>query len=1102
MTQPTPYQRQFNFTGWSSSSPNRPQPGVSLDADFNAIRLTLSQVLANLALIQRDDTRLANGSVGVDQLDGTALAIIGQGGFTVRGDWTPFTPYVRGDVVSADGLVYLVVTPHTSNAILAVDLAADLLVTIFNPNAIPEPGTATLADGDYGDIDATLAGTQLTIGDGVVGNSKLAQVAPATIKGRVTSGVGPVEDLSGSAVTALLNTFTDFTRGIVPASGGGVTNFLRADGSWSQPGEVSLSAPGYMSVADKTKLNGITPGAVDGAGARAAVYTGGTMTGPLILAGDATSALGAATKQQVDAIAAGFLNKFSVSLATTANIVLSGEQTIDGVLTSGTRVLVKNQTLPAQNGIYVSAAGAWARAADMNVWGEAYGAGVFVTAGSTLAATGWSGTSVTGGTIDTTPITFVQQSASITYSASTGLALGGNAFSLSGQALSLHNLGGAGLFTRDSGGVISLTTMTAAGQALLDDADNAAQRTTLGLGTSATVNTGTSGATIPLLNGSNTWANTQTYVAAPLAPSFLAQGTFPAFKLIDNDSAVNARQVLLAQNADRFSLFAVNDANTIFNEAIGVTRSGATPTGVYTSPALFEAGSRVWTDATGNAKVAAAQFTMANGVSAIARALQDRQKDYVSVMDYIPIALHAGIRDRTISTATDLSAYIALALTEEAAVEFPPGLYPWNTSRTVYRAVLSIKGAGEGVVDIRVGFAAGDVLTIGSAGPGVASYINVEGLLFTAGVARTSGAFLKPRFVYASRFQNLAFAGGADGLYLDTAINVAVDRIQIISPIAITNGVVIDGGRDHYITKVYGEGTSSVKGNKLIDIRFTAASWITQVGGIYFDVAVDLRPTAPGAHIDWFFGSQIAGDLCTTAGIRIDCANAERIKGVTLLDSWGSSSGIGTVITTSGIGTVDGVTMIGQRGFSNQNEAVRVVPGVGSVKNIDLIAHKIAGNSQASLGTYDGIYVGPGVQGFRCIAGSAGNYGDFTPTQRYGLYLAAGATDLIIVALNDFTNNATGSVFDGATGTTKRFSCNAGFNDRYSGTATLLSGQTSVNVNHSLGGVANRVQITWTSIPPAEAYVNGKDATKFTVNTTSAPVGNRTFDWEAHIYEV
>lgn len=57
--------------------------------------------------------------------------------------------------------------------------------------------------------------------------------------------------------------------------------------------------------------------------------------------------------------------KASVRAATTANIALNGLPTIDGVvLVVGDRVLVKNQGTGSQNGIYVAAAGAWARSAD------------------------------------------------------------------------------------------------------------------------------------------------------------------------------------------------------------------------------------------------------------------------------------------------------------------------------------------------------------------------------------------------------------------------------------------------------------------------------------------------------------------------------------------------------------------------------------------------------------------------------------------------------------------------------------------------------------------------------------------------------------------
>lgn len=82
-----------------------------------------------------------------------------------------------------------------------------------------------------------------------------------------------------------------------------------------------------------------------------------------------------------------------VRVATTANITLSGTQTIDGVsLIAGDRVLVKDQSSASANGIYVVAAGAWSRSADADSAAELLGASVISTEGSTNADKVWLST--------------------------------------------------------------------------------------------------------------------------------------------------------------------------------------------------------------------------------------------------------------------------------------------------------------------------------------------------------------------------------------------------------------------------------------------------------------------------------------------------------------------------------------------------------------------------------------------------------------------------------------------------------------------------------------------------------------------------------------
>lgn len=142
---------------------------------------------------------------------------------------------------------------------------------------------------------------------------------------------------------------------------------------------------------------------------------------------DPGSAQDAATKNYVDTVASGFDFKASVRVATTADITLSGEQTLDGVsVVTGDRVLVKNQSTGEDNGIYVCAAGAWSRAADADSSAEVT-AGMFVAVaeGTSNADTFWLLTTNDAITLGSTSLTFTQYGATASPSGSAGGDLSG-----------------------------------------------------------------------------------------------------------------------------------------------------------------------------------------------------------------------------------------------------------------------------------------------------------------------------------------------------------------------------------------------------------------------------------------------------------------------------------------------------------------------------------------------------------------------------------------------------------------------------------------------------------------------------------------------------
>ncbi len=233
---------------------------------------------------------------------------------------------------------------------------------------------------------------------------------------------------------------------------------------------IAAGASGFMTGADKTKLNGVATGATanstDATLLARANHTGtqaassisnfdtqvrtstlnqmAAPTAAVALNSQKITNLGAPTAGSSDAArisdvesavqsaAAGIDAKPSVRIASTANLGLSGLTAIDGVTpVANDRVLAKNQTTGSQNGVYVAAAGAWTRATDADQTGELTpGAFWFVEEGTVNSKTQWRIENTGTITLGSTAITINQFGAGNAYTAGDGLSLTGNVFAV------------------------------------------------------------------------------------------------------------------------------------------------------------------------------------------------------------------------------------------------------------------------------------------------------------------------------------------------------------------------------------------------------------------------------------------------------------------------------------------------------------------------------------------------------------------------------------------------------------------------------------------------------------------------------------------------
>lgn len=567
-----------------------------------------------------------------------------------------------------------------------------------------------------------------------------------------------------------------------------------------------------------------------------------------------------------------------------------------------------------------------------------------------------------------------------------------------------------------------------------------------------------------------------------------------SLRLPDGDTGFVAADMKIPAKVTRASKYLAFDADG--------KPMAADPTGALTAVSSFMA------TVLDDANAAAARTTLGAVGSADLADTTDAAKGDALVggkrsdTGALAFTLHAFNQNRVLNVKTDFGAVgdgvaddtaaLQAALNVGGAIYIPPGTY--RVTSTLTQTVSAwVVGAGRTKTILRQ-----------------ATNFNLLHL------SNVSGGFGLARFQIHNSQASASVTSGT-GLYIqdsalgvldDLYINNTYDGVHIqASPILRANAVDIqyfknigwhfDGGGNYdvYVKNSISDGQLAGVPNGMYSVKL-----YDHCDEIVFDTCV-LNMSSFSLHVSAV--SSVAGvrpAYCRFLHCSFDSAtngvNLDRSVDLVFEGCFFSATNTGCTV---GATDSDGTTFLGCMFANSGGNGAVLSAGATYTKFIG--CHVIA-NSLTTANAAHGINVAAGVSDFSIIGCTITNGWGFAGSQGYGIVINAGASTRYQIIGNSVVGNGLAGISDGATGGPIRaIRDNAGFVTRSSGNATIVSGTTSLAVNHGLdvtpaGDDISICFITSSTNDPGNFWVSAVGATQFTMNVRNDPgASGLVFTW-------